>query len=155
MKKATWYILFSAIALGTGGLAGWLTSDALRTVYPHLEKSPLNPPGVVFPIVWSVLYVLMGVGLARVVIRRRPGTAWAAFLWAVQLAMNFGWTLIFFREQAFLAALIWLAVLWAVILAMTLVFHRLDQAAGWLQIPYLAWVAFAGYLNYAVWVLNS
>ena len=153
MKK--WgFLVFPILALAVGGLAGYLSRTGLETVYPQLEKSPLTPPGAVFPIVWVVLYILMGVGLALVVYRGGPGVKQAALLWGLQLALNFSWSLLFFAGGHYLAALFCLVVLWLATLAMTAAFAVVSRPAAWLQIPYLLWVAFAGYLNGAVWLLN-
>ena len=131
-----------------------------ESLYPcHADtiiKPPLSPPAILFPIVWSVLYALMGIGAARISLcppsaqRKR-----ALYLYAAQLAFNFFWSIIFFRFQAFGFALIWLLILWALILWMILAFRKLDTLAGGLQIPYLLWVSFAGYLNAGVLLLNS
>ena len=153
MKK--WgFLVFPILALAVGGLAGYLSRTGLETVYPQLEKSPLTPPGAVFPVVWVVLYILMGLGLALVIYKGGPGVKQAAGLWALQLALNFSWSLLFFGGGYYLAALFCLVVLWLAILAMTAAFAVVSRAAAWLQILYLLWVAFAGYLNGAVWLLN-
>lgn len=153
MKKFG-FILFPAISLGVGALAGFLTKDSLANVYPLLEKSSLTPPGWVFPIVWMVLYLLMGIGMALVEARGGPERSRALSLFGIQLALNFGWSLLFFNSGAYLSALLCLIVLWVMILAMAGSFASVSRPAAWLQIPYLLWVAFAGYLNAAVWVLN-
>lgn len=153
MKKFG-FILFPAISLGVGALAGFLTKDSLANVYPLLEKSSLTPPGWVFPIVWTVLYLLMGIGMALVEARGGPERSRALSLFGIQLALNFGWSLLFFNSGAYLSALLCLIVLWVMILAMAGSFASVSRPAAWLQIPYLLWVAFAGYLNAAVWVLN-
>ena len=153
MKKFG-FILFPAISLGVGALAGFLTKDSLANVCPLLEKSSLTPPGWVFPIAWTVLYLLMGIGMALVEARGGPERSRALTLFGIQLALNFGWSLLFFNSGAYLSALLCLIVLWVMILAMAGSFASVSCLAAWLQIPYLLWVAFAGYLNAAVWVLN-
>ncbi len=153
MKKLG-FVLFPALSLGVGALAGYLTSTGLETVYPALEKSALTPPGWVFPIVWTVLYLLMGLGTALVVRKGGPGTGRSVFFWAAQLGLNFAWSLLFFNSANYLGALVCLAALWLMILAMTISFAAKSRLAAWLQVPYLAWVGFAGYLNAAVWLLN-
>ena len=153
MKKFG-FILFPAISLGVGALAGFLTKDSLANVYPLLEKSSLTPPGWVFPIAWTVLYLLMGIGMALVEARGGPERSRALTLFGIQLALNFSWSLLFFTSGAYLSALLCLIVLWVMILAMAGSFASVSRLAAWLQIPYLLWVAFAGYLNAAVWVLN-
>lgn len=153
MKKITRFVLFPAIALVAGGLSGWLTRDAMQA-YDAVEKPALTPPNLVFPIAWTILYVLMGISMALVWEKDGPQERQALALWIVQLAMNFCWSLIFFNAQAYGIALLWLVVLWLVILAMALVFYAIRPLAGLLQIPYLLWVAFAGYLNFMIWQLN-
>ena len=153
MKKFG-FILFPAISLGVGALAGFLTKDSLANVCPLLEKSSLTPPGWVFPIAWTVLYLLMGIGMALVEARGGPERSRVLTLFGIQLALNFGWSLLFFNSGAYLSALLCLIVLWVMILAMAGSFASVSRLAAWLQIPYLLWVAFAGCLNAAVWVLN-
>ena len=154
MKKPKSYVLFSLAALAVGGLASLLTADALKNVYPMLRKSLLNPPGAVFPVVWTLLYILMGVGMARVYDRtKRPAKALA--IWGAQLAANFAWTLIFFNLRNDFLAFAWLIGLIGLILAMISVFSETDKTAAFLQIPYLLWSGFAAYLTWSVWMLNS
>ncbi len=153
MKKLG-FLLFPLLALAVGGLAGSLSHVGIETVYPMLLKSPLTPPGTVFPIVWAVLYVLMGLGMALVVRKGGPGTTRAAIAWSLQLALNFCWSLLFFGAGQYLAALLCLALMWFMIVVMMLAFHSVSRAAAWMQMPYLLWASFAGYLNYMVWVMN-
>lgn len=153
MKK--WgFLVFPILALGVGALAGVLSRKGLETVYPLLQKSPLTPPGAVFPVVWTVLYLLMGIGLALVVDKGGADVPQAVVLWALQLALNFSWSLLFFAGGYYFAALLCLVILWVAILAMIAAFAVVSRPAAWLQIPYLVWVTFAGYLNFAVWNLN-
>lgn len=152
--KVFGFFLFPALSLGVGALASFLTRTGLATVYPTLAKSALTPPGWVFPLVWTVLYLLMGLGMALVFAKGGPDLPQALRLWGLQLALNFGWSLLFFGGGAYLSALLCLVVLWVMILAMAGAFGAISPLAARLQIPYLLWVAFAGYLNAAVWVLN-
>ena len=154
MKKWN-FLLFPLLALAVGWLSASLSRAGREAVYPLLNQPPLTPPDWVFPVAWTLLYVLMGVGLALVVNRGGPGTERAAALWALQLAVNFVWSLLFFGKGAYLAALVCLVVLWLLILGMIRAFARVSPAAAWLQVPYLLWVTFAGYLNYGVWALNG
>lgn len=153
MKKLG-FLLFPMLALATGALSGYLSAPGLETVYPFLEKSPLTPPGTVFPVVWTILYLLMGLSLALVIKRGGRGTGRAVFVWVLQLALNFSWSLLFFGSGAYLEALICLGILWVLILLMILSFHSVSPLAAWLQVPYFLWVSFAGYLNLVVWQLN-
>lgn len=157
MKTRTWkpYLLWTVLAEAVGALSGWLTREGMRRFKAETLKPPLTPPGFVFPVVWALLFALMGAGAARVYLtppsreRRRSLT-----LFAVQLAFNFFWSILFFSLRRYGLAFFWLIALWGLILWMTLSFRRVDPLAGWLQVPYLLWTAFAAYLNLGVWVLN-
>lgn len=157
MLKHTWkiYLAWVLLAEGTGALSGWLTREGARLYSQTILQPPLSPPAPVFPAVWALLYLLMGIGAARVWLRpsSRDRTRGLA-LFGVQLAFNFVWSLIFFNGRAYGFALVWLAVLWALIAGMIVLFRRTDRTAALLQIPYLLWVTFAAYLNFGVWVLN-
>ncbi len=156
MKKFHWkpYVFFILATQAVGGLSGFLTREGMKQV-GQLPQSALTPPAIVFPIAWAVLYTLMAIGAARVW-QKEPGEERTKGLWlyVFQLIFNFFWSLFYFNMQAFSFSLAWLAVLWLLILLMTLSFRRLDKWAAWLQLPYLLWVAFAGYLNYVMWRLN-
>jgi tryptophan-rich sensory protein len=108
-----------------------------------------------FPIVWGILYALMGIGAARISMTPpSPERSQGLNLFIAQLVVNFFWSLIFFNAQAFGFALLWLVLLWVLVLWMILTFRKTDPLAAWLQIPYLLWLTFAAYLNYSVWQLN-
>ena len=157
MKKRTWkvYALWIFFAEAVGGLSGWLTRDGMRIYKAEVAKPPLSPPSIVFPIVWTILFALMGVGAARVYTAPpSPARTRGLRLFLVQLAINFCWSMIFFNIQSFGFAFLWLVALWLLILWMTLTYAKADRPAAWMQVPYLLWVAFAGYLNLGVWVLN-
>ena len=144
-----------AIPLATGGLSAFLTKDGMRA-FASLRQPPLSPPGWLFPVVWTILYLLMGVAAARVSLSEAGEKRRAALrLYLVQLGVNFVWPLLFFNRQAFGFAFVWLALLFALIVWLTLSFREIDRAAPILLMPYLLWVAFAGYLNLGVWMLNS
>ncbi len=149
------YVLGIALSEAVGLLAALLTREGMELYAAVVQKPPLTPPAVVFPIVWTILYALMGIGAARVYLApdsaaRKRGLA----LFLAQLAFNFVWSLLFFGLEAYGVAFVWLLVLWALILWMTLSFREVDPLAAKLQIPYLVWVLFAGYLNLGVWLLN-
>ena len=135
------------IALAVGGLAAFLTRDNFN-VYEEVTRPPLAPPAILFPIVWTVLYTLMGIsaGLVKITRGRVP------FIYCLQLFVNFFWSLIFFNMQSYLFAFIWLVLLWVLIIAMILDFYHANKVAALLQIPYLLWVTFAGYLNFFIWL---
>lgn len=157
MKNKSWrpYLFFVLLTLGTGALAGLLTGDATQIYNETIIKPKLSPPTVLFPIVWSILYALMGISAARIwnspeSKERTKGLN----LFIVQLIVNFFWSLIFFNAQAFGFALLWIILLWVLILWMIFTFYKTDKIAALLQLPYLLWVSFAGWLNYMVWMLN-
>ena len=157
MNKHTWrsYAAWIALAEAVGALSGWITRQGVRVYQQTVTQPPLSPPGWVFPAVWSVLFALMGIGAARVW-RQPPSPARTRGLavFGVQLAFNFFWSILFFCGQLFGLALLWLAVLWGLIVWMICLFRKVDRTAAWLQVPYLLWVTFAGYLNLGVWLRN-
>ena len=118
-------------------------------------KPPLSPPALVFPIVWAILYALMGIGIARVVLSARSEERSDAIqVYLLQLAINFTWSIFFFHLRSYGGALLVLLFLLALIIWMILRFRRVDRPAARLQIPYVVWVSFAAYLNAGVWLLN-
>ena len=155
--KEIWktYLFWIALAEGVGALAGWLTREGTQWYQEFAVKPPLSPPGWVFPVVWGILYALMGIGAARVSLTV-PSTERSAGLnlFVAQLVVNFFWSLIFFNLRAYGFALAWIGLLWVLIVWMIFAFRKTDKLAARLQIPYLLWVSFAAYLNWGVWVLN-
>ena len=153
-SKLKTYAISILIAEAIGGIAGLFTSMGMDE-YKLVEKPPLTPPAILFPIVWTILYALMGISVAR--IWMSPPTKernHGLIIYAVQLFFNFLWSIIFFNFQAYGFAFFWLIALWALILGMIIIFNKTDRLAALLQIPYLLWVTFAGYLNLMVWLLN-
>lgn len=152
-----WKIYGVAILLteAVGAVAGLLARDGTERYAAMVTKPPLSPPGAVFPVVWGVLYALMGIGVARIVMAPSSEQRTRALqVFLIQMVFNFFWSLIFFNLQAYGFALLWLAALWALILWMIRTFRTVDPLAAKLQIPYLLWVTFAAYLNLGVWLLN-
>lgn len=150
-KKIKPYLISIIIALGVGGLSAFFTRGNMN-FYETIVKPPLSPPMIVFPIVWGILFTLMGISSAM--IYKEENNRTALFVYAVQLVVNFFWSIIFFNMQAFLFAFIWLILLWLLIIWMIYEFYKLNQTAALLQIPYLLWVTFAGYLNVMIYLLN-
>ena len=148
-------IISLLIPLAVGGLSAFITRSDMD-VYKRIEQPPLAPPSWVFPVVWSILFFLMGISLYIVWISRaRPIEKRNAYIFfALQLFMNFIWSPIFFSLQQYLLAFVVLVILWLFILAMLVSFYRISPIAGILQIPYLIWVTFAGYLNLGIYILN-
>ena len=147
-------IICWAIPLAVGALAA-LLSGGMDT-YQDLKQPPLSPPGWVFPIVWSILYVLMGEASFRVLTSgaEKAQIKNALIVYGIQLFLNFLWPLFFFGGQLYLAAFLLLIGLWVAILITTRRFSKIDETAGDLLLSYLLWVTFAGYLNLGVFLLN-
>ena len=154
--KSRWKSLIAALAipLAAGGIGAWLAGG--MDVFETLDKPPLSPPGWLFPVVWTLLYLMMGLASRRVYLscftasERRA----ALKLYAAQLVVNMFWPVMFFRWGLYWAAAVWLGVL-IVLVALTLSrFRRMDDLAGLLLWPYLIWCCFALYLNLGVAILN-
>lgn len=157
MNKQPWktYAFWILLSEAVGALSGWLTQEGARTFSETVVQPPLSPPAVLFPIVWGILYALMGIGAAR--IRMTPPSDdrnKGINLFIAQLVVNFFWSLIFFNLQAYGLAFLWLVLLWVLVFLMIRTFWKVDPLAAKLQIPYLLWLTFAGYLSFGVWYLN-
>ena len=148
-------IICLVIPLAVGGVAALLTGGGMDT-FETLNQPPLSPPGWLFPIVWTILYILMGIASYLVLTtgKSQESIRRALILYGIQLAFNFLWPIFFFGLSAYLFAFIWLVALWLLILATTVSFYRISDIAGYLMIPYLIWVTFAGYLNLGIYLLN-
>ncbi len=157
MQKVNWkrLILCIAIPLAVGGLSALLTRGGMD-IFKMVKKPPLSPPAWLFPVVWTLLYALMGIASYLVLESSadREEKEKALYLYGIQLAVNFFWPVLFFSLQRFGFAFVWLVLLWALILWTLLRFYRIHKTAGYLLIPYLVWVTFAGYLNFGIWLLN-
>lgn len=150
------YTVAIAIPLTVGILSAMLTKDNMR-VYEDLKAPPLSPPSIIFPIVWTVLFVLMGISSAMVYINRdkNPEASKKGLLWYVaSLVINFSWSIIFFNLQAAFFALIIITILLYTIIRTVLEYRKINPIAAYLQIPYVLWVSFATYLNVGIWLLN-
>ena len=148
-------IIALLIPLAVGGLSALLTGgmDNFKT----LEKPPLSPPGWIFPVVWTVLYLLMGFASYLVYNSKAPTYKKnnALLFYGLQLFFNFFWSIIFFRWEMYLFAFIWLMIMWALIIITTVKFYKINKLSGLLMIPYLLWVTFAAYLNLGIYILNK
>lgn len=157
-RLAPWkaYAAWIAASEAAGALSGWLSRSGMEFYKAAVLKPPLSPPSIVFPIAWTVLYGLMGIGAARVYLGAdsRERSRGLRLFW-LQLGFNFCWSPVFFNLRWYGFALIWLAVLWGLILRMALEFGKTDRKAAWMQAPYLLWTAFALYLNLGVLLLNG
>ena len=152
-EKTKSLIVSILIPIAVGALAGLITRSGMAD-YQGLQKPFLNPPMIVFPIVWNILYILMGISSWLVSQSHSPAKSGALFIYGVQLAFNFLWTILFFGLELRLLAFIWLLLLIILIVWMIVKFYRVKPLAGVLQIPYLLWSSFAAYLNIMVYLLN-
>lgn len=148
-------VLFVALCLGIGALGAAVVETGPDSWYAGLAKPSFNPPNAVFGPVWTVLYVMMGVAAWRVWrAADRDTTRGPLTLFALQLALNLGWTVVFFGLQKTGSSVATIVVLDVAVLVTTLAFHTVDRVAAWLLYPYCAWIAFATVLTIAIWRLN-
>lgn len=148
-------LLLLALCFGVAALGGLATSSTVDTWYQALNKPAFTPPDWVFAPVWSVLYAMMAVAAWRIWNRRqRPGARAALLLFALQLALNLGWSLLFFGLIWPGGALVDIVLLLAVLALTIVAFFRIDRLAALLLAPYWAWTAFAAVLNGAIWMMN-
>jgi translocator protein len=148
-------VLFLALCLGIGALGASVVATSVDTWYAGLVKPSFNPPDAVFGPVWTVLYILMGVAAWRVWRSAdRDTTRGPLTLFALQLAINLGWTVVFFGLQKIASAVATIVVLDVAVLVTMLAFRSVDRLAALLMLPYAMWVAFATVLNVAIWRLN-
>lgn len=158
LKSKPWksYLFWIILCEVVGILSGLLSKDGMEQYLQTVTQASFAPPPAVFPIVWAVLYALMGIGMARVWLYGVvPEKLTAQNLFMVQLILNFFWPLIFFNVMAFGFAFLWIILLWILVLAMLLDFRKQDSLAGFLQLPYLLWITFAAFLTFTVWMQNS
>lgn len=151
----TRFLTFLLIPLSVGAVSGVISGGGMDS-FSEMVKPPLSPPGWLFPIVWTILFILMGVSSYLVASANAdPMQKRVALLfYAIQLFFNFFWSIIFFNLEWYLFAFIWLVILWVLILVTAILFWRISKVAGYLLLPYLIWVTFAGYLNFAIYLLN-
>jgi benzodiazapine receptor len=147
------YVVFISVCLIIGGLAALLTREGMAQ-YADLAKPELSPPPYVFTVVWTILYILMGTGAALIYNSCFPDRWRALTVFAIQLGVNFLWPLIFFGFGAYGWAFVWLLILLALAVIMILLYAKISRTAALLQLPYLIWLLFAGYLNLSVFLLN-
>lgn len=149
MKK----ILLTVSPLVAGALSWLVVSNAFAS-YGLLVKPPLSPPGPVFPIVWTLLYVLMGVSSLLIYSSKNADKINALYLFYIQLAVNIIWPFIFFGLNEYLVAFLWIILLWLLVFDTLATFADINKTSSYLMIPYILWISFAAYLNLAVFFLN-
>jgi translocator protein len=147
-------IAFIMVLIGISMAIGYLTPPGQW--YADLAKSSLTPPGWVFGVVWPVLYALMGIAAWRIwQLPQSPDRTSALKLFALQLAMNYGWSFLFFSWHLITLSAAWIVVLLQIVVLTKRRFCKLDKTAGWLLVPYLLWLCFALYLNAYIWYANT
>ena len=153
MKKAKPYVISILLALTVGGLSALATANNMD-IYDKINTPPLSPSGWLFPVVWTILFILMGVSAAIIYTSRSKQKDDALFVYAVSLVLNFSWSIFFFNMLSFKVSFIILIALWLSIIITIIKYYKIKPIAAWLQLPYLLWVTFAGYLNFAIILLN-
>ena len=155
--KIKWKTLLISVAvpLIVGGLSAILTAGSMDN-FKLLEKPPLSPPAAVFPVVWTVLFILMGVASYLVFESDAPKAEKeeALQIYAIQLFFNFFWSILFFNLRLYTFSFVWLVALLILVFSTALAFGRIEKTAGYLLIPYIIWVIFTGYLNLVIAFLN-
>ena len=156
MKSVKSYVFFILSALAVGGLSALITSGNMN-IYEEIKRPPLSPAPMLFPIVWTILFILMGISAAMIYnteTSSMQARKSALYTYAISLFFNFFWSIIFFNMRSFLFAFVWLLALLFFIIRTIMKYKEINPIAAYLQIPYLLWVTFAGYLNFAIWLLN-
>ena len=152
MNKIKIYIKSIAIPVIIGGIVGFAISSSID--YNSLERPFLSPPSIAFPIVWSILYLLMGVSYG-ILKSKKLTTTEIDWIYYIQLGVNSLWSIFFFLAKWRLFSFIWIIILAILIIVMILKFYNKNKLAALLQIPYFWWVLFASYLNIAIYILNK
>ena len=145
-------IISLLIPLAVGAVSSFLSGNMISS--NSFNQSPLSPPAFLFPIVWTILYLLMGISSYLVYTSDSPLKTSALKIYGLQLAFNFFWSILFFRFSLYGAAFLWLLVMIILIVIMIYLFYKVRPLAAYLQIPYLLWCIFAAYLNYMIYQLN-
>ena len=136
------------IPVAIGGIVGFIINPYID--YNSLVQPPLSPPSIVFPIVWTILYVLMGISYYLL----KNSSKKEKIIYFVQLGVNALWSLFFFIGKFYLFSFIWIILLDVLVIFMIGIFYQNSKISGYLQIPYLVWILFATYLNLGIYVLN-
>lgn len=145
-------IIITIITFVVGSFFSWFTMNNMDT-FKELEK-PVNVPAMLFPIVWSILYLLMSISCYIITRSNNKGKEKALVWYGIQLVINSLWSLIFFGFGAYLFAFIWIILLLITVVIMTAKFYNIDKRAAYINIPYVLWIIFAGYLNFGISLLN-
>lgn len=140
------------IPIAVGLISTFFTINNMQ-IFQNLNKPDFAPPAQLFPIVWTILYIMMGIA-SYLVYLSESNSETALNVYAIQLIFNFFWSIIFFNLKEYQFAFYWIIILWILIFITTLLFYNISKPAGYLMIPYLIWVSFAAYLNWQIYILN-
>lgn len=155
--KAKWKLLILCIAIPLimGELAGFISRKCIIQ-FSILNKPPLSPPGWLFLIVWTILYILMGFASYFILISNANPNILKKSLkaYGAQLVFNFSWAILFFNFELYFFSFLWLIVLWVLIAITIVLFYKILPLSAYLMIPYILWISFAGYLNFVIILLN-
>lgn len=154
MKNLKAFLISLAIPITTGFLSSLFAKNS-QAIYQNLELPSFAPSSMVFPIVWTALYILMGIPAYLVYVYGDNKKYEALKVYLVSLVINFFWSIIFFRLELQIVALAWIIILLITIIYMAIIFYKQNKIAGYLQIPYILWVAFATILNLSIVILNN
>lgn len=157
MRRVSVFALIIAliIPLAVGGISAALTYKGMAE-YGSMNKPPLSPPAWIFPVVWTIMYLLMGLASYLIFVSESNyhSKTFALLVYAVQLAMNFMWSILFFNLGYYLFAFIWLFIMWGIVIVCAILFRGFSRVAAVLMIPYILWLTFAAYLNLGTYLLN-
>lgn len=155
MKKSNYFSLAISIAIPVllGALSGFITKESMDS-YSSLIRPPLSPPSILFPIVWTILYIAMGVSSWLIYQSKHPLSPQAIRIYGIQLIVNILWPILFFTFHLYFISFLWIVLLIFLVILMIILFYQISHLAAYLQIPYLLWLIFAGYLNLCIFILN-
>jgi len=154
-EKLTSLLIFVIGTELVGAMSGLLSGGNFSEFYRTLEKPPLAPPGWLFPVMWAILYALMGISAFQIYEASDSRKSKALLLYFIQLAVNFSWSIVFFRFKSLLGAVVVIVLLLILVIWMIKQFGNIRKSAGLLNIPYLLWTAFATYLTVGIYLKNS
>lgn len=153
--KINWkkLIIITLLTFFVGSFFNFFTVNNMET-FKELSK-PIDVPGILFPIVWTILYLLMSVSYYIISNSNDKQKDESKTIYIVQLIINSLWSLIFFGFEAYLLAFIWIIILLIAVIVMIVKFYKVNRLSAYLQIPYVLWIIFAGYLNLGIYILNQ
>ena len=156
MKKSKYFSLAISIAIPflLGALTGFITKKSMDS-YSSLIHPPLSLPSILFPIIWTILYIAMGISSWIIYQSNHPHSQQALKIYGIQLVINILWPILFFTFHLSFISFLWIVLLIFLVILMIIMFYQISHLAAYLQIPYLLWLIFAGYLNLCIFILNK